>query len=109
MSTAYCLVLCTCPDADSAQRLAKSLVEQRRAACVNILPGLTSVYAWEGQIEQAQEQLLLIKTETGLYADLETFLKTHHPYDVPEIIAVPVERGSADYLQWISAWLHPKT
>lgn len=109
MSTAYCLVLCTCPDADSAQRLAKSLVEERRAACVNILPGLTSVYAWEGQIEQAQEQLLLIKTETGLYADLETFLKTHHPYDVPEIIAVPVERGSADYLQWISAWLHPKT
>lgn len=109
MSTVYCLVLCACPDAASAQNLAQALVGEHHAACVSIVPGLTSVYPWQGRIEQAQEHLLLIKTETALFADLESFLKSRHPYELPEIIALPVERGSADYLNWMSAWLHPAT
>lgn len=106
MSTEYCLVLCTCPDAETARDLAGRLVTGRHAACVNILPGLASVYPWQGRIESADEHLLLIKTENAGYAALEAFLKAHHPYSVPEIIAIPLAQGSADYLTWISAWLH---
>jgi periplasmic divalent cation tolerance protein len=109
MSAEYCLVLCTCPDAETAGNLAEALVAERRAACVNIVPGLTSVYAWEGKIERAQEHLLLIKTEVAAFGALETWLKAHHPYELPEVIAVPVVRGSVDYLEWISACLHRKT
>jgi periplasmic divalent cation tolerance protein len=78
---------------------------ERHAACVNILPGITSVYAWEGEIETAEEQLMLIKTAAGCYGPLETFIKNHHPYEVPEIIAIPIEQGSSDYLEWIRAWV----
>ncbi len=109
MSTEYCLVLCTCPDAASAETLAEAVVAEHLAACVNIVPGLLSVYAWEGAIEKAQEHLLSIKTESGVFEELEAFLKSRHPYEVPEIVAIPLARGSADYLEWISAWLHPKT
>ncbi|BBL73869.1 divalent-cation tolerance protein CutA [Methylomagnum ishizawai] len=107
MSTAYCLVFCTCPDADSAGTLADALVAERLAACVNILPGLVSVYTWEGKTERASEHLLVIKTEAALYPALETFIQSRHPYDVPEIVALPVARGSAPYLHWISTCLHP--
>ncbi|MGZ8219855.1 divalent-cation tolerance protein CutA [Methylomagnum sp.] len=107
MSNEYCLVLCTCPDAPTARQLAEALVKERRAACVNIVPGLTSVYEWEGNIETAAEQLLLIKTEAAAFDALEAFLKANHPYELPEIIAVPIQRGSVDYLQWITACLHP--
>jgi periplasmic divalent cation tolerance protein len=109
MSTGYCLVLCTCPDADAARKLAEALVAERRAACVNIFPGLTSIYPWEGRIETAEEQLLLIKTEAGGFDGLEAFIKARHPYQVPEIIAVPIVSGSADYLEWMTAWLHRKS
>ena len=105
MSADYCLVLCTCPDADTANELAVALVEQRLAACVNVLPGVTSVYGWDGRVEKASEQLLLIKTEAGGLAGLETFIKQRHSYEVPEIIAIPIERGSQDYFDWISAWV----
>lgn len=107
MTQEYCLVLCTCPDAATARRLAEALVKERRAACVNIAPGLTSVYEWEGGIEAAAEQLLLIKTEAAAFSSLEAFLKANHPYELPEIIAVPIQHGSVDYLQWITACLHP--
>jgi periplasmic divalent cation tolerance protein len=100
-----CLVVCSCPDADTARELAGALVRERHAACVNILPGITSVYAWEGEIETAEEQLMLIKTAAGCYGPLETFIKNHHPYEVPEIIAIPIEQGSSDYLEWIRAWV----
>jgi periplasmic divalent cation tolerance protein len=109
MSTEYCLVLCTCPDAKTASHLAEVLVTEGRAGCVSIVPGLTSVYPWEGRIEKSQEHLLLIKTEIEAFGALETLLKTQHPYELPEIIAVPIVRGSVDYLEWISAWLHRKT
>lgn len=105
MSTEYCLVLCTCPDSDSAHTLAENLVTRRLAACVNILPGLTSVYPWQGNIETASEHLLFIKTESARYAALETFITQNHPYSVPEIIFLPIPQGSPDYLAWISAWL----
>ena len=104
MPAENCLVLCTCPDVETARELAAALVRERHAACVNILPGITSVYAWQGAIETAEEQLLLIKTTAGNYSPLETFINHHHPYDVPEIIAIPIERGATDYLCWISAW-----
>lgn len=107
MTQEYCLVLCTCPDAATARQLAEALVKERRVACVNIVPGLTSVYEWEGRIEAAAEQLLLIKTEAAAFDALESFIKANHPYELPEIIAVPILRGSVDYLQWITACLHP--
>jgi periplasmic divalent cation tolerance protein len=81
--------------------LAGGLVEQRLAACVSILPGLTSVYAWKGQIESAEESLLLIKTRLANFSELERFIKQQHPYEVPEILAIPVQEGSADYLAWM--------
>lgn len=100
-----CLVLCSCPDAETARDLAGALVREHHAACVSILPGMTSVYAWEGAIETAEEQLLLIKSAAEFYGPLEAFIKNHHPYQVPEIIAIPIEYGSMDYLEWLRAWV----
>lgn len=105
MSTQYRIVLCTCPDSESASRLAQGLVENRLAACVNQLSGLTSIYPWQGKIETASEVLLIIKTRADRLAELEAFIQAHHPYELPEIVAVSVEQGSKAYLDWISAWL----
>lgn len=105
MSTQYRIVLCTCPDGESASRLALGLVENRLAACVNQVPGLTSVYPWQEKIETASEVLLLIKTRADRMAELEAFIRAHHPYELPEIVAVCVERGSQAYLNWLDAWL----
>ena len=82
-------------------RIAKALVDQQLAACVNVVPGLTSVYRWQGQTESAQEVLLLIKTRQAVYPELEAALLTLHPYELPEIIAVPIEAGLPAYLSWI--------
>lgn len=109
MSDDYYLVLCTCPDRPSADDLAESLVRQRLAACVNILPGVESVYRWEGKIERGAELLLLIKTEKQAYGLLQDHIQRHHPYQVPEIIALPIAAGASDYLQWVSACLHPES
>jgi periplasmic divalent cation tolerance protein len=95
------LVYCTCPDHDTALRIAKALVDQQLAACVNLVPGLTSVYRWQGQREMAQEVLLLIKTRQAVYPELEAALLALHPYELPEIIAVPIEAGLPAYLSWI--------
>lgn len=95
------LILCTCPDPASAQTIAEALIGRNLAACVNILPGLTSVYRWQDNIETAQEQLLLIKTRRDRYHELEAAIRQNHPYELPEIIAVSVERGLPEYLQWI--------
>ncbi len=96
------LVFCTCPDRESAGQLATALVEQHLAACVNILPGIHSVYRWQGEMESANELLLLIKTHSGVYRALERLIVQLHPYELPEIIAVPVENGLPAYLDWIS-------
>jgi periplasmic divalent cation tolerance protein len=101
MPTDTLLVLSTCPDADDAQRLARALVEGRLAACVNVIGPVASVYRWHDAVETAGEHLLLIKTPADSYPALEQALRALHPYEVPEIIAVPVERGLNDYLGWV--------
>ncbi len=100
-STAYLLILCTCPDQATAQNIANQLVDQALAACVNILPGLTSVYQWQGKREISQEHLLLIKTTDAAYPALERAITALHPYELPEVIAVPIAQGLTGYLQWI--------
>lgn len=97
------LVLTNLPDAASAQALAALLVEGRLAACVNILAPARSVYRWAGRITEAQEVPLLIKTTDACYAALEAAIRSHHPYELPEIIAVPIEFGLPEYLAWVDA------
>ncbi len=95
------LVLTNLPDADSAKRVARQLVEQRLAACVNILPACTSVYRWNDAIESAAEVPLLIKTTLARYPDLQAALTEVHPYELPEIVAVPLHEGLPAYLAWV--------
>ncbi len=101
MSDNHLLIYCTCPDQDSAQSIANTLVDRQLAACVNILPGIQSVYHWEGKREKAQEYLLTIKTLRSVYTSLEQAIVALHPYELPEIIAVPITHGLAGYLAWI--------
>jgi periplasmic divalent cation tolerance protein len=103
------LVLTNLPDVASAQALAAHLVERRLAACVNILAPCRSVYRWQGRIEDAEEVPLLIKTTVERYMDLEAAIRTHHPYELPEIIAVPLSRGLPEYLGWVAAETQPPT
>ena len=95
------LVLTNLPDAGAAQRMADALVQSRAAACVNILASCTSVYRWQGKVETAHEVPLLIKTTRSAYVRLETEIRAQHPYELPEIIAVPVDAGLPAYLQWV--------
>ena len=96
------LVLSTFPNSDTARQIATALVEAQLAACVNLCPAVQSIYRWQGQVESAEEVLAIIKTTRSAYAALEERLKALHPYDVPEIIALPVERGLASYMKWVS-------
>ena len=102
MPTSPLLVLTNCPDAGCAERIAAALIEQRLAACVNILAPARSVYRWQGAVEQADEVPLLIKTTAERYAALEATIRQHHPYEVPEIVALPIDRGLPAYLQWLA-------
>lgn len=95
------LVFTNLPDRVSAERIAQVLVEARAAACVNILAECTSVYRWQGRVENANEVPLLAKTTRAAYPALEQAIRIHHPYELPEIIAVPVSTGLPDYLQWV--------
>jgi len=104
----YQLIFCTCPDLAVAERLAKLLVSEKLAACVNMLPGLTSVYQWRGEIETANEYLLMIKSKTEQYQAIENSIKTHHPNELPEIIAVSINQGLPEYLQWINSCVSTK-
>jgi periplasmic divalent cation tolerance protein len=103
MTANYQIIFCTCPDKDTAEKIARLLVANHEAACVNILPGITSIYTWQEQIESAQEHLLLIKAHKDHYSSIEATLRNHHPYEVPEIIAAPIERGLPEYLHWIDS------
>lgn len=96
------LVLTNLPDAYSAHALAGALVEARLAACVNILAPCRSVYRWQGRTENAAEVPVLIKTTAARYAALEAAIRARHPYELPEIVAVPVDRGLPEYLAWIA-------
>lgn len=95
------LVLCTCPDDVTAVEIANALVAERLAACVNRLPGVESLFHWQGEVDRATEELLLIKTTAQAYPALEARLAALHPYELPEIIAVPLAKGAAAYLKWI--------
>lgn len=96
------LVVTTLPNRATAERIAEALVTARVAACVNVLAECTSVYRWQGKIERAGEVPLLIKTTREAYARLEAALRTMHPYDVPEIVALPVTAGLPAYLDWVT-------
>jgi periplasmic divalent cation tolerance protein len=95
------LVLCTFANEQDALRAASALVEARLAACVNVLPGIRSIYRWKGEVENTDEALALIKTTQAGFPALRDRLKALHSYDTPEIIAVPVVEGLADYLGWV--------
>lgn len=97
------LILTNLPDQASAQAMAESLVADRLAACVNILAPCRSVYRWQGRVEDAPEIPLLIKTTAARYAALEAAIRAGHPYELPEIIAVPIARGLPEYLNWVAS------
>ena len=95
------LILCNTPDAACADSIARTLVERRLAACVNVLAACQSVYRWQDAVEEATEVPLLIKTSAARYAELEAALRELHPYEVPEIIALPIAAGLPAYLDWV--------
>jgi len=96
------MVLINVPDTATANTIARMLVEKHLAACVNILPGVQSVYRWQGAIEDASEVTLLVKTVPERYTELEAAIRAVHPYQVPEIIALPIVAGLPQYLDWIA-------
>lgn len=96
------LCLTTCPDRASAEAIATALVEERLAACVNLVPGLRSIYRWQGAIEQADEHQLLIKTTRTAYPSMQARLAALHPYELPELLAVEAADGLPAYLQWVA-------
>jgi periplasmic divalent cation tolerance protein len=97
------LVLTNLPDRAAAERLAEALIEKRVAACVNILAPCRSVYRWKGAVQRDEEHPVLIKTTAERYPELERAVRAVHPYELPEIIAVPIERGLPAYLEWVAA------
>src|SRR5687767_3724679 len=101
------LVLTNLPDRASAERLADAVISQHLAACVNILAPCRSVYRWQGKVQHEEEHPVLIKTADDRYAALEAAIRAVHPYELPEIIAVPVERGLPAYLDWVTAETRP--
>ena len=101
MSDTVLLLFCTCPDMKSAESLAEMLVRERQAACVNIIPGLRSIYRWQDEIAGDDEVLLLIKTTEPCAAELIARIAEEHPYEVPEVIAVPIAAGLEAYLEWV--------
>lgn len=97
------IVITNAPNREVALKIARALIERKLAACVNILAECTSVYRWQGRLETATEVPLLIKTRAAIYAELEAAIKSLHPYELPEIVAVPIERGLPEYLEWVGA------
>lgn len=95
------VVLCTCPDEAFAKQLALQLVKKKLAACVNIVSPMQSIFSWQNQVEIANEILLIIKTADKNFSELETFIQSQHPYEVPEIIALSITKGSKKYLNWL--------
>ncbi|WP_456442882.1 divalent-cation tolerance protein CutA [Caldithrix abyssi] len=95
------VVFCTTPDTKTAEAIAQKLVENGQAACCNLIPGLTSIYTWKGKVQKDAEVLMMIKTDDRQYEKLEQTIKELHPYEVPEIIALDIKKGSKDYLKWI--------
>ena len=103
--TEYIQVLTTVEHKTDAEKIAKSLVEKRLAACVQILGPLTSYFHWQGKLDSSVEYLCLIKSRADLFTELEAEITSQHPYEVPEILATPITEGNKDYLNWLAAEL----
>ena len=98
---AYIVLFITTDSAEEARKIAEALLEQKKAACINILSGVESVFRWEGKVDSARENLLVVKTKASLLDEVIKLVKKVHSYDVPEIIALPIIGGNKDYLDWI--------
>ncbi len=96
----------TCPDEDTAARIGRLVVEEGLAACVNLLPGMRSIYRWQGRIEDAHETVLLVKTSAAMVAALTARIVALHPYAVPCVLRMPIAGGFAPYLEWLAAAVH---
>lgn len=103
------VILCTCPDSPTALELARGLVSNQLAACVNVLPGIRSIYRWQERIEDEEEVLLIIKSTPEALQAVEAWLRDHHPYDVPEVVALRASHVSRGYLDWLTGQVagHP--
>jgi periplasmic divalent cation tolerance protein len=99
--SAYLVVLVTVGSSEEAHKVADELLNQRRAACVNVVPGVSSLFWWQGRLDSAHENLLIIKTKASQLKEIVTLVSQIHSYDVPEIIALPIIGGSQDYLDWV--------
>ena len=97
----YQIALCTAPDQATAEKLAEMLVKELLAACVNVVPAITSIYQWQGEIEKESEVLMIIKTEAQLVGSIGDLLDEEHPYEVPELISCSIEQASHAYLEWL--------
>jgi periplasmic divalent cation tolerance protein len=97
------VVLVTAPSKDVGEDIARTLLEQKLAACVNVVPSIASIYTWEGELCSDEEVLLVIKSTRAAFDELAVVVRRVHPYDVPEIIALPIIAGTPDYLNWIDA------
>lgn len=98
---AYTVLFITTADTEEAKRIASTLLNQKKAACVNIVPKVSSLFWWQGKLDSGQESLLIVKTKTSLLSEVVTLVKQIHSYDVPEVIALPIVGGNQDYLDWI--------
>lgn len=103
MNAQVVAVLITAPEEETARRIARALVEERLAACVNLLPGVRSIYRWQGAVEEATEVLLIAKTHAERVAALAARVRALHPYELPEVVTLPVTDGSEAYLRWVVA------
>ncbi len=102
-SAPMALVYCPCPDLAAAKKLGGGLLDARLAGCINILPGMVSLYDWEGVREEAAETVLIAKTSAGKAGEARTFIEREHPYDVPAILTLPLADVNADYRAWLLA------
>ena len=99
----FCVVLVTAPKADVASKIARGLVKRKLAACVSELPGITSHFFWEGELQKDAEVLLIAKTRSSLVPDIVGFVRENHPAEVPEVISLPIMDGFKEYLEWVGA------
>lgn len=97
------VLLMTAPDAATAERLGRAVVDERLAACANVVPGITSIYRWEGEVQTEPEVLMIVKTTVEAVGPLMERVAELHPYDVPELLALPVEAGAVKYLNWVGS------
>ncbi|GAB1610539.1 protein CutA homolog isoform X2 [Argonauta hians] len=107
-SGVYSMAFVTVPDMNVAKHIAGGLLREKLAACVNIIPGVVSVYEWENEINEDPEIILMIKTRTSRVSDVVDFVRGNHPYDVAEVISTPIDKGNPPYLKWISDIVPPK-